>query len=901
MQVRAQDTPAEVQQAANKQLSIGNYIDAIPLLDQMVGWFAESDDSRIVGMMENVYFQLGMCHFILGHWSDSRTVFQTYLRKYKFGPRASQAAVYIGDAHRFEGALKEAIKAYKVCLDNYTYGPDWKSDILIAMAKCYLAEEKWAEAAPLLLEVFRSAPDFHRRNWAASMLAVSYLKDMNVEKVYDMMPYLLHPQSYASHSVALNMAALEAGDNLFADEKFRDALWVYRIVYPHDVLIMNGTLQKERLEQKAIKLRKIPGQIRKLIQTQEEIGAVEQELKALDEIENYDSELGYRIARSYQESRRYRECRELYYNLYQNEIPNRAEECLYLAFFSSAQVPPWEEAVTIGKEYMGVYPAGEYYDTVSLSVGQMYANHQEWWNVINTLTNALVVSPKHSDIVECMFLIGYASFMEEDFTNSISWLTKMNKDYPGNDREADGTYWLGMSYLFNRQYEEALPNFDHLIQFFPDSQYVEDASFRSASCDYGLSVFDRAENKLLAFLDRYPASKLVSEAHLMLGDIAAAEGRLRLAVSEYQKVPLGDINIEHYNFSAFRCGEILAELKDYDGLIAHFDAYIDRKREGSNIPQALYWQGNAWWAKGEKERALAFYRRAVETFGKDRKALGVDLIMDEWVGKLRDAGEALAEQGWRDLRDLLRKATETKEYALMLRLQRLLLYDPKLSVADKATVRKNLFNPNNMPYASPAILDLILDENADATNEIASAAANRIIEDFPETDSAIAARMFLAKANVVQGDYDSAIRHLTIVREVFAASGEAAEAILMLGDIYLKTRKLDEADKAFSDVLGAKEWRPLWPEALYGRGQTAIAKRDYARAAAYFERIYVLYSGHRGWTAKAYVSRAECLIHLYEKQKAAEILNEMLSLSELSELPEAAKAKDLLAKLKGGA
>ncbi len=896
---KAQDTPAEVQRAASKMLSMGNYLDAIPLLDQLVTWFSASTESRIVGMMENIYFELGMCHFVVAHFPESRNAFDTYLRKYKFGFRAGQAAVYTADAFRFEGNLKSAIKAYESALKTYQYGIDWHADILIAMAKCYLAEEKWSDASPLLLEVYRTAPDFHRRNWAASLLAVSYLKDLNVDRVYDMMPYLLHPQSFASHSVALNMTALEAGDNLFSDEKYRDALWVYRIVYPHDVLVMNATFFKDELEKKAERLRKTPGQIRSLIQVQEEIGQVEQELKALDEIDNYDSELSYRIARSYQEIRRYREARELYYYLFQEEIPKRAEECLYLAFFCASQVQPWRQAVAMGKEYMGVYPAGEYYDTVSLSVGQIYANQQDWPHVIQTLTNALAVSPKHSDIVECEFLIGYASFMEEQFTNAVDWLSRMNRDFPGNDREADGTYWLGMSYLFDRRYEDALPFFDHVILVFPDCPYVEDSAFRSASCDYALSAFDRAESKLLEFVAKYPGSKLASEAHLMLGDIAASGGRLRLAVHEYQLVPEGEINIEQYNYAAFRCGEILAELKDYDGLLAHFDRYIERNREGSNIPQALYWQGNGWWQKNEQERALSFYRIAVEKYGKDRKALGVDLVMDEWVGKLRSAPPALAESGWRNLRDLLAKATGAKEYALMLRLQRVLLYDPKLPEADHALIMKNLLNPANLSYASSSILDLVLDE-AIRQNDPALIAqtAGRIVDDFPETDSAVAARMALAKLAIQSGDEAAAIRNLNVIREVFASSSEAAEALLMLGDIHLKARRFDEADKAYTDVLGVKEWRSLWPAALYGRGETALQRREYAKAAAYFERIYVMYSGYFDWTAKAYVARAECLVRLFERRKAADTLAEMLATPELADRPEAAKARELLAKLK---
>ena len=896
----AQDTPQEVYQTASKMLSLGNYLDAIPPLNQLVTWFADSQESRIISMMESVYFNLGMAHFLCGHFSEAETVFDTYLRKYRHGPRAWQAAAYRGDAFRFQTQYAKALKAYQDALSTYTYGPDWRADILIGMAKCHLAEERWAQAAPLLLDVYRTAPDFQRRNWAASLLAVSYLKDLRVEPVYDMMPYLLHPKSYASYSVALNLALLEAGDALFEDEKYRDSLWIYRVVYPHDVITIRATEYKEELVKSVSRLRREPGQIRKLIRLQEEIGQIEQELKALDEIPNYDAELGYRIARGYQEIQRYREARELFHHLYETEIPDRMEECLYLSFFCAAQVQPWQQAVSIGREYMTVYPAGEYYDTVSLTVGQIYAQQQNWPQVIQTLTNALDVSPQHADIVECLYLLGYAYFMEEQFSNAVASLVRMNRDYPGNDREVEGSYWIGMSFLFDRQYDEARPYFDHVVLFFPNSSYAEDAAFRSATCDYGLSLFERAEDKMRRFLDRYPGTRLAGEAHLILGDIAGARGQLGRAVEEYQQALALELNIEHYNFAAFRAGEILfRDLKDYHGVIAHFERYRERAREGSNIPQALYWEGNAWWQLGEKERALLFYRKAMAEYGHDREALGVDLILDEWAGKLRDAPPDLAALGWREARDLLRTSLARTNLVLALRLQRLLLYDPKTTEADRAAIMNNLRNPQNLALASPAILELLLDEAQQRNDRDTEAlVAERIVADFPETDYALSARMVLARHGEDAQDFEAAIRHLTVVREVFASSPEAAEALLQLGRIYLKAKRYDEADQAYNDVLAAREWRPLWPQALYGRGEVALQRRDYSKAAAYFERIYVLYTAHREWAAKAYLARAEALLRLRERKKAMETLEEFLALPEFSDRPETEEARTLLTRIR---
>jgi len=50
-----------------------------------------------------------------------------------------------------------------------------------------------------------------------------------------------------------------------------------------------------------------------------------------------------------------------------------AEEVLYLAFTCSTQIDPWDKAFELGAEYMEQYPKGEYYDTVSLTMGQISA------------------------------------------------------------------------------------------------------------------------------------------------------------------------------------------------------------------------------------------------------------------------------------------------------------------------------------------------------------------------------------------------------------------------------------------------------------------------------------------------------------------------------------------------
>lgn len=897
----AQDTPREVRAKAQVALSQGAFADAVGYLQQLVDWFGGSTKETTQVQMENVYFSLGTCHFFLGQFSESREVFNTYLKKYRMGPHAQEVVVYIADCFRFEQRLPEALKAYRDALKKYDLNGDLKADVFASMARCYLAQDKWDKAMPILQRLCQMAPDFERRSWAATLLTTAYLKENQVGNVYRLVPYLLLPNSFASRSVALNMAALETGDNLFAEEKYRDALWVYRLVYPHDTLEARSQQHLDLLTKRAERLKKSTENPRYLMRVQESIAELEEELKALSTVENYDTELFYRIARSYMEIRRFREARDLFLYLHGEAKEPKANEALFFAFQCAARLQPWDQAIEIGLQYMEKYPAGEYYDDVSIMVGQIYSKLEDWPNVIATLTKALEISPKHSQAAECMFLIGYASFMEEKFEDAVGWFQKMNKTYPGNPREADGVYWIGLGLMFQQKFDEAIPSFDALLRNYPGNPYMADAEFRRAVCDFGASRFPESEKRLQAFVGHYPTNKLCGEAYMMLGDTAGQRGDLPHAVAAYQQVPRFDVNIEFYNYSAFRAGEMLNEMRDFKGAINHFKEYTARDREGSNLPLAMYWTGMAMWNMGEQRGALEYFRQGVEKYGRDRKALGIDLILEEWVGQTRSAAKDVAAAAWKDLDAMATKAEQGNEPALALRLRRVMTFQPGISEERKKALTDSIVKEENITNASPGVLDFMLEEyRKRGETNTAVTVAQTIIKDFTETDHALSSRMFLAQVAIGKGDYKTAIKHLLIVKEVFASSSEAAEALLMLGDLYTKTGKYPEADDCYKSILAVREWRgPLWPAALYGRGECARLQRNFEQAAAYFERIYVMYSGSRKWSAKAYLARAECLTRLQLYSKASDTLQELINIPDLKDAPEYAEAQQRLKEISG--
>ncbi len=908
-----QSTVREIRENAYKKFGLGEFEAAIPDLLMLIETLKDVKTSQGLAEMEVIYHNLGICYFLTGQFPQAEQAFVTYCKKYPHGARTAEAHVYIGDSLRFAAKHEPAIKAYKTALAKFNYGPDIRTDIHAGIARCYLAMDDWTSAREPLKEAFLCAPDFLRRNRAATLLVTSYLKTQTLDSLYPMIPYLLRNDSQASRSILFNLSAMQAGDLLFSDERYREALWLYRLVFPYEDVKTRTEAYLEHLKRRSDYEKKNMTDPRRLMRILEWIGETEAELKTLDEVENYDQDLFYRIARGYMEALRYREACEGFLHLHAIAGKERAEESLYYAFACAARIEPLARCYQIARQYMDKYPAGVYYDELTLLTGQLYASEKRWTEVVRHFSEVLRLRPNHQMAAECTFLLGYAHFMEEQFPQATARFREVRERFPGWEQTDAAIYWTAMSLMFATEFEAAEKEFALVTRGGGTSTYIEDSAYRRAVCNYALGLYELADHQLVEHLKRYPEGSLRFEAQMLRGDVAGTVGRTDEAAALYQAAlaaPDELLNIEFYNHCAFQAGQILYDSGRFDDVRSHFAAYIARKREGANIPLAVYWTGKAIFNLGEQAGAARYYRDAAEKFGTDRKAMGVDLILDEWIATTRRLPSNEVARAWSDMVSLTKQAADAGDTVRRLRYQRVLLHRPGNSEIIKHNLLSVLMQPENLPFASPAVMETILDEaRARCQTNLAVRIAEAIITDFTETDMALDARLFLAKTALetarrspsvtAQALLDKAVEHLTIIRNVYASSAEAGEALLLLGAIYREQRKLDEAVKCFEAVLGVKPWRGAWPEALYGLGLCAEARQDWLKATAYYERIYVMYSNNRPWTAKAYLRRAECLLRAYQEKQAQETLAEFLALNELKAFPEYEQAEKVRAKLEG--
>jgi len=114
-----------------------------------------------------------------------------------------------------------------------------------------------------------------------------------------------------------------------------------------------------------------------------------------------------------------------------------------------------------------------------------------------------------------------AHYDRGDYLDAIPDFKAYIEQYPGTDRTDDALYYLGESYLREKDYALASAQFDRLLRDFPSSPLQADALFELARCDdlqshpapLDQAETERALTRYNQFVDQYPSHSRVAEAH----------------------------------------------------------------------------------------------------------------------------------------------------------------------------------------------------------------------------------------------------------------------------------------------------------------------------------------------------------------------------------------------------
>ena len=814
--------------------------------------------------------------------------FEAFLKAHPKSNRYRKVLELYGDTLVQSQQYPEAAEQYRKLLEMKL--PDTETfPIIEKLASSYMRNQKWTEAIPVLLMMLQKSWTPEQREQAVVWLAQSYIESDQGAKVVELLPDMLTKAPRARLSIDFNLALLNGGDKMFAAKQDVLALLFYSLVLPPARLLEANQKYEADLVWRREQVRKAGQQLEVVVDINRRIQDLQNERTQLEAVPDFSEDLLMRIAQAYFAAGRLYETFWTYWKIYQ-EYPNGklAEDSCYGAFALAAQLEQDTKAKEAGLKYMSSFPEGKQWEDVSLQLGQIFVRNREYATAIDYYKEILRTKPEHSYKDQILYMLGFAEFQDSQFDEARQTFQTLSREFPNSDKASPALYWVGMSYLFQDNYKDALDAFTRFTEKAIDGRLYQDANFRKAVCLYGLENYTSAAEGLERFLKEFPTDTLTPEAHTLLADCYGAIGELEKALDHYNQVEDCAVKQSQIDYAALQIGRIYEQLEQFKQMEEWFTRYLDKYGLKGDYTQAIYRKGLAQQAQGKSKEAIDTYWQAIEKYGDDPKAMGIDVIIDAYCQEARSV-EGL--EPLEIIRSAALTAEQQKERTLALRFRRALA-----QLEPNAT--PPVLNGEDVALASPAVL-LWMAQVLKTTNPtLGESAARAAIDNFGPTQWSGEAFLKLGNFAFDRRDWKQAETGFNKSIRTSPMNEVAARATMRLGDLKRAQGHFDEAIKRYQEVLQVKEWKgELWPEALYFVGESLREQGKEKEAYAYFQRIYVLYPHYKEWTAKAYLRCAEISEKLGLKDDAVRTLGEMLANESLRSTSEYVSAEERLKEL----
>ncbi|MCF3652552.1 tetratricopeptide repeat protein [Synoicihabitans lomoniglobus] len=914
-----------LQEMAQDRIERAAFAEAVPFLSELDRRLRESTDSTAVRAREGILFYLGLGKLQQANLPGAAHTLGEFVTAYPDAPNAVIAQMYRGDAFYYQGRLADARALYEELrarydptrLDVAPRAAYWEH-----YADCVYAERDWDAGVEVFTAMKAAATQLFDRNTAdekrakaGSYLLQAAMAQNDFEAALAALPDLSGQSGQARYDLALNLALMRGGDELYAAARHGEALYFYELVLPPATLQDFWTAEIERGEAEKARIAGIDWFAERTNQVEsdlaqakarlEQLGVVGASSEPVEEehraVSDYTGALHFRIARCYLARGRTHEAYWAFArleNTSRKEVSSASDSFLEEAVYGQVKM-----AAACGRDDRVRSAARRYLRTETFTrfigdVGyELLQTEVREGNLlaVRELAEAFMarvrLDPNLQEAPKLIYLVGSTLMEQEDRIGLRERFEPMLAEYPDRGFSDGLAYWLGLVEVLDGNYPSALAHFETIMRDYPNGGYTEDAHYREGVCWYGLLKYGRARQKLDGFLQDYPESRLASEAYALLGDLAAAEGRTEAAINAYAAAQdagalLNPPNMGYINHAVFQAGELFAAAARWPEMAEWFESYLRRWGSEGRAGDAIYQLGRAQVQLDRSDAMLDVWIEAILRFGNDPADTGPDLMLAEFPEHYTAVRGTSPEEV---LRNALAIATSQRQTTLMLRLGAALR---SIGVADAKLPRVTI---NNLDDASGAVLVQAAHAERARDPALALAAAERALARSPFAPFAAEAWRLVAEMRTTAGDRVAAIEAWRSLVENFPTSPHAVEARLREGDLQRERGAYADAIAAYREVLKVRQWRgSAWAEANYKVGLTHFESGDFQAAFGFCQRVYVLYGGVAQWAASAYLTSGLALEQLNRPDDAVATYRELIAQDRLQTQPAVAEAAQRL-------
>jgi tetratricopeptide (TPR) repeat protein len=503
-------------------------------------------------------------------------------------------------------------------------------------------------------------------------------------------------------------------------------------------------------------------------------------------------------------------------------------------------------------------------------------------------------------------------FFENDYKKTLELLNKYGDDYPNGLYRADTQYRLG------------------IVMYGAEMQEKGKAE-KSRTIDKHESNFRQVIDNMRDLINRDPNTQVAGEVYALIGDcydqmtyaeaqvVLGEEGNSILEAGlAYKSGASKATNDSVLDYCMEQARTKLQSVDRWKDIREMYEDFVKSRPNHAQRLQGIYWvcRARSREAKTPEEKAQAsefvkkYLSTEIMTNINRANTEGVEMLIEQLaqacIPKRRPrpmpaSGDAPASTqipvdedpyivGARELDKWLGgdsgKLNGTGQTRLQYaKIQLMKMVPPKVDPADpKKKIDRtpeidklmDELAQNAKPDDLSATLSAFIGEHLlkRGVTEKATQCFNRLMQSFPKSDFLDFALVGLGDIAFEQKDYAQAEKYYGRARDEMPGM-KYPNALLGVAKSQFNQGNFKDMDKSLLEVVGTKEYKgPLHAEALYWLGKAEFAKKDFAKAANYYQRIFLSYAKFTDWAIKGYCEAAHSFKALGEPDKAKKHLEE---------------------------
>lgn len=575
---------------------------------------------------------------------------------------------------------------------------------------------------------------------------------------------------------------------------------------------------------------------------------------------------------------------------------------LHNAVVSAAQIERWKDAYKYGKAFLDEYPDHELKPAVSRVLVELLflrEEYEEAYRISGEVRQDMEVGDTIRDIPD--FVYGASAFQLGKMDVAEEELSSYFKVHEAGERKEMVHFFLGLTKVQLRKWEDAAGIFSEFLAAYPESQLTPPVLYQGALSEFMIDRLEDAVAKVDRIHDEFPDHEVSPPSWNLKGDLTVSlEGAPEEIEAAYLQGRDGGIRFQQPDTTAYALWQLLlmaVDSESWEKAEGHYqqfqDDYSDSGYKNDLIVAALPMLVE----QGRKEEGLQVLRDIVwenrndpesvtlsEMFGSYADFLSNEFeseFLEKEMKELQFArGGTPALKGWATiaLADSMEKnevaADEVNKLYYMLEAG----FDPAVH-SNYPTVRlaRWIATVRKRPKEAQVFYEYILENRPGTPNY-----------DFCLVD--------VAEIQAASEDAAEREEAMEKFREVISGiPNEELQEKAVLGMARIRTgeNNYEEAAAHWEKYLENRSWALARPEANYNLALCYEQQGNLSDALKIYVSVYANFPGYLDWSTRAYLRTAAITKGSGEDLKALQILQDMLKRMGHLDHPGVKKGKEI--------